>query len=381
MKKIVKYFLLAFCILSIGIDVYAQEYKTNELINVDSVATVETDMFLYQDFLYNSLVDSKGNATITFGNIKNKTTKKAPISIDILLFDEKQENIGFLTYCTTKDLDSEYAMYELGAGSSSAFKVTVNSKYFVADKRAKDVRYIAVMDENKYCQIGGYRKYGGLKINQIVDGSVADSKKSNSIDMLFFLKDKKMRTIIGICLGILLFFTITGSILSSLHVKIYGKSSNLAFLPIFDYYIIVKLAFGKIVGLIYFVALIGSSYLVYQKNFTLFIVLNVVAGISLIVAIIRSFVIQHGLIKSNKRNNSRNSTTDSGNFVNLNYSNDYSQNDQVNSNSSNTGMSDVNISVGSSTLDDDDFGGVESQPGVGNIENKEGESDLSKFFR
>ena len=32
-----------------------------------------------------------------------------PISIDILMFDSSQKNIGFITYCSEKDLDTDYS--------------------------------------------------------------------------------------------------------------------------------------------------------------------------------------------------------------------------------------------------------------------------------
>ena len=51
MKKITFYLIILIGLFS-PIFVSAQEYKTMQLIPVDSVATVKTDKFNYQDFLY-----------------------------------------------------------------------------------------------------------------------------------------------------------------------------------------------------------------------------------------------------------------------------------------------------------------------------------------
>ena len=103
MKKIMFYVLLLICFLSPSF-VFAQDYQVKQLIPVDTSATVKTEKFTYQDLVFNSALDAKGNARITFGSIINNTVNKTPISINLLLFDSDQKNIGIVTYCTDKDI-------------------------------------------------------------------------------------------------------------------------------------------------------------------------------------------------------------------------------------------------------------------------------------
>lgn len=176
MKKI----MLLLVLLLAPIMVYAEDYKEKTLIPVDTVASVKTEKFDYNNFIYNSSFDSKGNSLITFESIKNNTITKKPVSINILLFGDDQKNIGFLTYCTNKDLDSNYSDFELAGNSSAPFSISVVSKYFVDGKTSKDVKYISVLDDNKYCQVGGYDKYSGLTLDEIVNG-VVTKKNDNDI--------------------------------------------------------------------------------------------------------------------------------------------------------------------------------------------------------
>ena len=181
MKKI-KILLLGICIFLISSNVCAEEYKTNTLIPVDTKATVGTDKFDYKNFVYDSNVDAKGNANLKFESIQNNTLSKIAVSINVLLFDENQKNIGFLTYCTDKDVSSEYAGFKVTANQVVPFNITVTNRYFVRGKLPKDVKYIAVRDENKYCQIGGYDNYAGLTIEEIVNGA-AENKSSSLGDL------------------------------------------------------------------------------------------------------------------------------------------------------------------------------------------------------
>lgn len=187
-----KKFILLIIILFAPIMVYADDYDVKTLIPVDTKATVKTEKFDYNNFVYNSGVDSKGNSLITFESIKNNTVTKKPISINILLFGEDQKNIGFLTYCTNKDLDSNYADFELAGNGSVPFSINVVSKYFVDGKVPSDVKYISVLDENKYCQIGGYDKYSDLTLDQIANGVVTKEKDNDIHKYIVKLQESGM---------------------------------------------------------------------------------------------------------------------------------------------------------------------------------------------
>ena len=216
MKKIL--FLLF--LLLVPVIVYAEDYDVKKIIPIDTKASVKTEKFDYNNFVYNSSVDEKGNGLITFESIKNNYVTKSFVSINILLFDENQKNIGFVAYCTDKDLDSNYADYELKGNSSSPFSIKVVSKYFIDGKGAKDVKYISVLDENKYCQIGGYDKYKGLTLDEIVNG-VTTKKSENSIDKLIIeLQEKGIMTIIILGLAGVIVLVVLIMIISSVSRKI-----------------------------------------------------------------------------------------------------------------------------------------------------------------
>ena len=188
MKKLILFLVL----LLFPVIVYAEEYDVQKLIPVDTVASVKTEKFNYNNFIYNSSVDEKGNSLITFESIENNTVSKVPISINILLFDVNQKNIGYLTYCTDKDLDSSYSGYKLSGKGSSSFSIRVVSKYFVEGKSTKDVKYISVFDENKYCQIGGYDNYKDLTLDEIVNGVGVKKDENEITKFINELKENEM---------------------------------------------------------------------------------------------------------------------------------------------------------------------------------------------
>lgn len=194
MKKII--FLLV--LLMLPVMVYAEDVQT--LIPVGTKASFKTENFDYNNFVYSSSVDEKGNGLITFESIKNNGVTKKPISVNILLFGEDQKNIGYVTYCTDKDLDSNYSGYKLNGNSSAPFSIKVVSKYFVDGKNSKDVKYISIYDDNKYCQIGGYDKYKDLTLDEIVNG-VTTKKEVNSVTK--FINDLQEKGLMPIIILVL----------------------------------------------------------------------------------------------------------------------------------------------------------------------------------
>ena len=214
-----KKFILLVILLLTPIMVYAEDYDVKTLIPVDTKATVKTEKFDYNNFVYNSSVDSKWNSLITFESIKNNTVTKKPVSINILLFGEDQKNIGFVTYCTNKDLDSNYTDFELAGNASAPFSINVVSKYFVDGKTTSDVKYISVLDENKYCQVGGYDKYEYLTIDQIINGVVTKKDDNDIHKYIVELQESGMMMYIVIGLVGLAIFVIFLMIISSIFRK------------------------------------------------------------------------------------------------------------------------------------------------------------------
>ncbi len=208
-QKIVYLFLLIALFFSV-VDVYAADemYKVNTLIPVNTKVSVETDKFDYNGMIYNTKLDSKGNASITFDGIQNNTLSKTAVSINVLLFDEAQKNIGFLTYCTDKDINTDNSGFKIRPNQVVPFTIPVTKTYFVEGKLPKDVRYIAVRDENRYCQIGGYSNYKGLTIEEITNGVEVETKKfefpdfSSLINMSLVIIFFAVIAGIGILIGI-----------------------------------------------------------------------------------------------------------------------------------------------------------------------------------
>lgn len=281
--------LILFMMFFLPINVLAEEYQKMSLIPVDTVATVNTEKFSYQDFVYNSQVDANGNSIVSFGSISNNTISKSYVSINLLLFDGNKENIGFLTYCTAKDISSDFAGFKLEGNQSSAFSILVTSKYFAKGMSAKDVSYMAVMDENKYCQVGGYDNYKGLTIEQISEKNSGVNVKSKNFLNRFIHKLTSNFVIsnIIIVISIFILFFALGALLNELHMKMYGYKDIVAYLPVTDTYIAAKIVFGQIAALIYFALYVISLLLIIVKVFFLAYIMNFILLILVCLTIIK----------------------------------------------------------------------------------------------
>lgn len=258
MKKIIKFFILL-VVAGFTLPVFAA--NTGELIPIGEKASIETDMFTYSDISYVATVPGKSFGRFTFSNVVNKTTKQVPISIDILLFDSNRINIGFLAYCTDEDVGGEYAQKKLKAGASSPFSINVTSKYFIETKGTSDVAYYAVLDDNPYCHVGGYNKYEGLTIEEIVGGKVTiktDDGKEVDVDVTSLFSGVSMMILLIALFAIIVMYVVQGIILNALHKRMFASTTALAYLPIAGNYVAVKLAFGGNVAKIYILAYFAS---------------------------------------------------------------------------------------------------------------------------
>ena len=166
MKKYFKYLLIVVISL-FSVNVEALAHKTVEIFPVGETATVTTETFEYTNFVYVPAAEGSKFGTMEFESVTNKTDKTIPLSINILMFDKNKKNIGFLTYCSLKDISGDYAQMKIKANASSEFSFNVTDTYFAGGSTAKDIAYLAVLDDNKYCQIGGYDKYAGQTIEEI----------------------------------------------------------------------------------------------------------------------------------------------------------------------------------------------------------------------
>lgn len=358
-------FFLAVIVSFFTINVNAEELNT--LYPVDSVISIQTKNFSYSEMKFNSGVkDRNGYPVISFGSITNnsKSTKPIPISIDILMFDSSQKNIGFITYCSEKDLDTDYSGAVIRQKESLPFNLSIVKKYFVKEKSYSDVAYFSVLDDNEYCKVGAYDKYEGLTFEEIKNGITKTEKSpaDNINDLVFSLGDGV--SFIVVFIFILLFvYIIYGVILNALYKRMYAEKTVLAYLPFTNIYITIKLAFGSMIAKIYMIVYFLSFGLVFLHLEILTAILSLVSGVAFILVIIKLITGKYDLLYfepsvNNTNNNvASNEYNNYSNNVNNNVSTDYTPDTSnsvldlsySNNNTTNSGNISSNITIGSSS--------------------------------
>lgn len=315
-------FFLAVIVSFFTINVNAEELNT--LYPIDSVISIQTKNFSYSGMKFNSGVkDRNGYPVISFGSITNnsKSTKPIPISIDILMFDSSQKNIGFITYCSEKDLDTDYSGAVIRQKESLPFNLSIVKKYFVKEKSYSDVAYFSVLDDNEYCKVGAYDKYEGLTYEEIKNGITKTEKSpADKINDLIFSLGAGVG-FIGVFIFILLFvYIIYGVILNALYKRMYAEKTVLAYLPFTNVYITIKLAFGSMIAKIYMILYFLSFGLVFLHLEVLTAILSLVSGVAFILVIIKLITGKYDLLYFEPSVNNTN------NNVGLNEYNNYSNN-------------------------------------------------------
>ncbi len=397
MKKIILSFLVISA-LFFRINVFAEDKSQIELIPINTNGSVDTEKFLYQNISFN-------NNIIKFDSITNKSNVKDFVSINVLLFDKDEKNIGLVSYCSKRDYDSEFAGRELSPNEAIPFSIKVSDKYFVKDKSVNDVSFIAIKDENKYCQIGGYEKYEGLTLKQIESGLVASNltEEGIALELFSFFKGKGFIIIIIAVLILLIILIVNGILLNALYKRMYAKKTSLAYLPFFCNYVAVKLSFGELIGKIYFIALIFSGLLSFVGLKFILSLMNIISFVSYIVVIIKLITKKYDLFYYDPVNSVNKEFTstkvEDSNFINQ----DMSLNNEASSiepsptqvvdfkydHIENEDKTDIfnggNISTGNNNLINNipNFTNQnmnETNKSEENNSNKD-ESDLSKFFR
>ena len=297
MKRFLKVLLFTFVFFYVT-NVNAQSYDVGTLIPVNNSATVETDTFTYNDINFNNY-DNSGYRLISFQSITRKSSGNSPIpiSINVLLFDSEEKNIGYVTYCSEKDYDGDYSGYTIKSSQSSPFTIKLVKKYFVnKDDTLKsqytfnDIAYYSVLDDNHFCKVGGYDKYKGLTLEQINSGELSNAKTKtvfNFSDIIPSISGGVLVIVISLLIVFIALF-IFGSILNALYKRMYAEKTALAYIPITNSYVCVKLAFGKIVSLIYIILFFISIPLSFAGVGIIFSsLLGVFCSIAFIVVIIK----------------------------------------------------------------------------------------------
>ena len=319
-------FFLAVIVSFFTINVNAEELNT--LYPVDSVISIQTKNFSYSEMKFNSGVkDRNGYPVISFGSITNnsKSTKPIPISIDILMFDSSQKNIGFITYCSEKDLDTDYSGAVIRQKESLPFNLSIVKKYFVKEKSYSDVAYFSVLDDNEYCKVGAYDKYEGLTYEEIKNGITKTEKSpADKIDDLVFSLSAGVGFIVVFIFILLFVYIIYGVILNALYKRMYAEKTVLAYLPFTNVYITIKLAFGSMIAKIYMILYFLSFGLVFLHLEILTAILSLVSGVAFIFVIIKLITGKYDLLYFEPSVNNTNNNVGSNEYNN--YSNNVNNN-------------------------------------------------------
>ena len=202
MKKIK--WLLFFLMMIFTTPVMAANYELRELIPAGTQTTIVTRHFSYKSFyLHTEEVEGETfeSSFIIFTGIKNLTDEELPVSITIALFGKDKKNIGTIRYCSSNDTTSALQGTMLGARQEISYSIPVNKFFLMDGKTAKDVSYIAVLDDNINCNQAGALDYIGESVEEI--GTI----KNHQIDsqsMIFF----KFLAVVGGGLLLLLLYRI-----------------------------------------------------------------------------------------------------------------------------------------------------------------------------
>lgn len=406
MNKIRKVVLLIVVLACFCYTVEAKDYKVKELISVDDTSTIKTDSFTYNNIKYAPLVDGSKYAKFNIESVINNTEKTLPVSIDILIFDKDKKNIGYITYCSEKDYSSNYANFELKGKSTTAFSIDVENRYFVEKKKAKDISYYSILDENIYCHIGGYDKYKGLTIEEIDKGNLAEKKTTPTEEISIFKDNIDFKNLLKYAIILIVTCGITGIVLNELDKRMNASSSPITYLPIGNNYVSMKLAFGDLIAKIYIVGLFISIVLYVLSIRFLLYIFGFASSVAFIIDIVKLITkkydlfifepVTHNYVAANTNIESVPSSSDdveilseeqinsSGDITNTGNNGQTLFDDLRKENESSTGSGneiiDLNYSAPTpeGTLPTNT---TVNNPIDENDKNKDGESDLSNFFR
>ena len=295
MNKFIKLVLVAFVFyffVIIGANALDDDIKLHAS---NEISSATTDTFAYNNIGY--VYDQNSDSSLfNFGSITNNTDKSQYVSINILLFDKDKKNIGFATYCSEKDLDGDYSQFKIKAKESVPFVIKMSSKYFISEKSSKDIAYYAVLDENIYCHIGGYDKYKGLTLEEITKGKVADVKKTPQQELINISEKINYTLIFTYIMIIIVTYVVTGIILNELNKRMNATSTPVAYLPIGNNYIAVKLALGSIIAKIY-ILLFFISIILFVVGFNIiYYILTIISSIAFIIDIVKLITKKYDLL-------------------------------------------------------------------------------------
>ena len=261
MKKIYLFFLFLCCFFLCS-PVLARDGSTLELISIEEEGvSIDTGDFYYQNVSYRAKRFNEKRDKIFFELVKNQTDEDRPFSVSLLLFDEEQKNIGFISYCSSRELGGDYALLEIKSGASSKFEISLKKDYFITGKGVSYLKYFSILDSNIDCKKYASNKYEGLTIDEIKSGKISSNYKERFPKLMEFFQKYNLKTLLLIVIGSIAFYLVICAIQNLLYKKMFIDGSVLNFIPGIHLCFMVILSFGPIIGVIYFLLFILSIVL------------------------------------------------------------------------------------------------------------------------
>ena len=281
------------------IDVFAAKKIDKMTISpADTPFDISTENFDYRNIKYMQTITDSKYGGIDIDTIYNKTKSRKPISFNILLFNKSQHCIGYVSYCSIKELDSKFAQSYINPDSRETVTIPVDGKYLWSSYDKEDVKYIAFVNDNVGCKIADKSKYYGLSMYAIETGKISSKYKKDSLE-------NRVNKVINIGLPkFLLIFLVIAAIyttilmvINNIYNKMYGKGSILAWVPIFNTAASVRASFGSILAVFYLVFLFVSLYsFIILNNFVLILICCIITILSFMVNVFKIVSGQYTLL-------------------------------------------------------------------------------------
>ena len=408
MKKIKLLILSILCVfLSIN------NVKAFEAFQVDvssSFNPSQGSVNTFEHYTYDmTQIYKQGEDLYFYSNITNNTKDIKNISVEALLFDKNGKNIGVFNYCSSKDYETQFASKKMQPGETVSFTFKIVDKYLASDKyKLSNVTSFSIIDDNQYCKVGGYSNYVGKTLDEIVS-STNEKPSGSKFDKIVSIVNRYVPLdglnvgfgvaivviVVGLIIGIAIWVAF-GNFLNKLHFKMFNVNTPLAFVPIANSYLCVKMAFGKIVGFAYLgvtlfgglLSLIGFGFITVIVN--LFFIFAFVLDIVKLITgkydlcyldatnkvMVNNFDNNQGFVSQRNQTNEYGYSQDNNvkeSLLGLNTNNtlddDTTTMNVMNNNNDNNNNQNTNNIVNNNANNSN------------NNNNNEEESDLSKFFR
>ena len=272
-------------------NVYAgDKYDVKTLISIKTpAADVSTDLYDYRNIKYVDKVEDKKYGMFEIDSITNNSKIERPYAINIFLFNEKQKNIGYVSYCSTKDLEGDYAQLKLGSKAKSYFTVPIDKQYLGKKYDRSDIAYYAIDESKDNCVVGDVDKYLGLTLYDIDQGDISPKYNENSfMNKIYGIVNKGLVNFLFDLLVLVSIYTAISMLTAHLHRLMYNKFSLLSWIPILHFIASMRVSFGRIIAFLYFVLMLVGGVALFFDFTLILLACALLMFISVIINVIKS---------------------------------------------------------------------------------------------